>query len=133
MSTRLQTERFDSLPQGGAQLGQFVIHTLRSGGEDSPRHEPVSLQSTQSERKHSLGNTADHPSDLIEPFGSIAEQNDDEHCPLVAHPRQDGAQGAAIYSRGVGKLDGHFDVLKYQVCAFLWAVAQVPILAQVAF
>jgi hypothetical protein len=30
-------------------------------------------------------------------------------------------------------LDGHFDVLRYQVCAFLWAAAQVPILAQVAF
>jgi hypothetical protein len=42
------------LPQGAAELGQFVIHTLRSGGEDSPRHQAFSLQSTQREREHPL-------------------------------------------------------------------------------
>ena len=40
--------------QGAAELGQFVIHTLRSGGEDSPRHQAVPLQSTQREREHPL-------------------------------------------------------------------------------
>jgi hypothetical protein len=43
MSARPRTERFHGLPQGAAELGQFVIHTLRSGGEDSPRDEAVSL------------------------------------------------------------------------------------------
>jgi hypothetical protein len=43
MSARPRTERFDGLPQGAAELGQFVIHALRSGGEDSPRHQAVSL------------------------------------------------------------------------------------------
>ena len=42
MSTRPQTERFHGLPQGAATLGQLVIHTLRSGGEDSPRQQAVS-------------------------------------------------------------------------------------------
>src|ERR1700732_3545314 len=42
MSARPRTERFHGLPQGAAELGQFVIHTLRSGGEDSPRHQAVS-------------------------------------------------------------------------------------------
>jgi hypothetical protein len=39
MSARPRTERFHGLPQGAAELGQFVIHTLRSGGEDSPFRE----------------------------------------------------------------------------------------------
>jgi len=41
MSARPQTERFHRLPQGAAELGQFVIHALRSGGEDSPLYQAV--------------------------------------------------------------------------------------------
>src|ERR1700731_2070683 len=88
------------LPQGAAELGQFVIHTLRSGGEDGPRHQAVSLQSTQREREHPLGDAADHPPDLIEALRAIAEQDDDEHGPLVAYARQNGADGAAICGGG---------------------------------
>src|SRR5882757_5369456 len=54
MRARPQTERFDGLPQAAAELGQFVLHALRTGGEDSPRHQAVSLQSTQREREHPL-------------------------------------------------------------------------------
>jgi hypothetical protein len=36
MSARPRSERFHGLPQGAAELVQFVIHTLGSGGEDGP-------------------------------------------------------------------------------------------------
>ena len=84
MSARPQTERLHGLPQGAAELGQLVIDPRRSGGEDSPRHQAVALQPTQREREHPLRNTADHALDLIKMLRAIAEQDDDEHGPLVA-------------------------------------------------
>src|ERR1700737_3112678 len=47
MSARPRTERFPGLPQGAAELGQFVIHTLRSGGENSPRYRAVLFHYSQ--------------------------------------------------------------------------------------
>jgi hypothetical protein len=64
-------------------------------------------------------NAADHPLDLIKALRAIAEQDDDEHGPFVPYARQNGAEGAAIFGVGIGELDGHFGVLRYQVCAFL--------------
>ena len=133
MSTRPQTERFHSLPQGAAEFGQFVIHTLRRGGEDSPRHQAVSLQSALREREHPLRNTADHPLDFIKALRAIAEQDDDQHGPLLPYARQNGAESAAIFAGGIEELDGHFGVLRYQICAFLRTLSQVYMLAQVAF
>src|SRR6202040_4029361 len=75
MSARPQAERFDGLPQSAAELGQFVIDTLRTGGEDRPRHQAVSLQSTQREGEHPLRNTADHPLDLAKALRAIADHN----------------------------------------------------------
>jgi hypothetical protein len=43
MSARPRTERLHSHPQRAAELGQFVIHALRCGGEDGPLHQTVSL------------------------------------------------------------------------------------------
>ena len=135
MSARPRTERFHGLPQGAAELGQFVIHTLRSGGEDSPRHQAVSLQSTQREREHPLGDTADHPPDLIEALRAIAEQDDDEHGPLISYVREYGAEVATVFASGIEEMDGHVDVdvLWYQICAFLRTISSVPILDQVVF
>src|SRR5258708_7100619 len=54
MRARPRTQRFNRVPQGAAELGQFVVHALRRGWEDGPRHEAVSLQSAQREREHPL-------------------------------------------------------------------------------
>ena len=119
MRARPRTERFHGLPQAAAELGQLIIHALRSRWENGPRHEAVPFQSTQREREHPLRNTADHPLDLIEAFRAITEQDDDQHAPLVPDARQDGAQVATVFAGGIGELDGHFVVLRYQNCAFL--------------
>jgi osmotically inducible protein OsmC len=77
VSARPRTERFHGFPQSAAELGQLIIHTLRSGREHSPRDEAVPLQSTQCEREHPLRDTADHPFDFVEALRTIAEQDDD--------------------------------------------------------
>ena len=76
MSACPRTERFYGLPQGAAELGQLVIHTLGRCWVDGSRHEAISLQATQREREHPLRNTADHPLDLVETLWAIAEQHD---------------------------------------------------------
>ena len=43
MSSCPQTERFDGLPQGAAELGQLVVHTLRPHG----RHCLANLDQTE--------------------------------------------------------------------------------------
>src|SRR5216683_3458102 len=119
MSARPRTERFDGLPQGAAELGQRVIHPLRRGRIDSPRHQPVPLQAAQGEGEHPLGDAAHHPLDLVEALRPVAQQDDDQHGPFVADQRQDGADGAAILGVRIGELDGHLRVPWYQICAFL--------------
>jgi hypothetical protein len=133
MGSGPRTQGVYRLPKGAAQLGQFVIHALRCRGENSPRHQTVSLQSTQREGKHALGNPADHAPELVKAHRAIAEQDNDEHRPLVAYAREHGADGAAILAGGIVLWGGHFGVLRYQVCASLRTIEQVYMLVQVTF
>ena len=52
---------------------------------------------------------------------------------LSPYARQNGADGAAIFGGGIGELDDHFGVLRYQICAFLRTTVPVYRLVQVVF
>ena len=56
---------------------------------------------------------------FIKALRAIAEQDDDQHGPLVAYPRQNGPEGAAIFGVGDRERNGHPGVPWYQICAFL--------------
>src|SRR5580704_8147887 len=124
-------QRFHGLPQGTAETGQLVVHARRNGRIKGSRHQTVSLQSSQREGEHSLRDAADHPFDLVEAPGSIAEQHDDQHAPFVSDAGEDRADGAAIVTCAIGKTDGHLSVLRYKACAFLRSLATVTNLVQV--
>jgi len=61
----------------------------------------------------------DHPLDLIEALRAIAEQDDDQHAPLIPDEGQNGAEVTTVFAGGIEEFDGHFSVLRYQICAFL--------------
>ena len=62
---------------------------------------------------------------VAEALRAIAQQHDDEDAPFVADARQYRTDGTAILACGIGKLDGHLGVLRYQICAFLSSLARL--------
>src|SRR6267378_3682669 len=108
-------QRFHRLPQPASEIGQFVVDPRRNGREYGAGDQTVALQSAQRQGQHPLRDAADHALDLVEAPRDTSEHHDDEHAPLVADPRQDRGDAAAVAVEvRLRRQDGHSDVLRFQ-------------------
>jgi hypothetical protein len=132
VSLRPGAERLDGLSERVPEPGQPVLDAWWYGRVLGPADVAIALQAAQCQSQHSVRDTADETLDLIEALGTIAQQNDDENAPLVAHACQDGTGGLTVYGSGVDQFDSHSSVPSYQWCAFLRVLSAEPILISVS-
>src|SRR6266404_3314960 len=111
-----------------AKPGQLVIDARRDGRRDRAVDETVALEVAQGQREHALRYARDLAAKLVEALRALAERADDEHGPLVADPRQQGADRpadriAGIFHRAVTSVfPGHKFVRRSQKNSFLRAI-----------
>jgi hypothetical protein len=73
------------LRQRLAERGQAVFDLGRNSRMHLSQYQPITLKLSQRARQHLLGDSADHPFELIEPSGLLNQHDDGQDRPFVAH------------------------------------------------
>src|SRR5690348_6885440 len=77
------------------ELCQLIVDARRDGGSHGAVDEAVALEVAQCQRQHPLRHARDLAPQLVETLRPGPQGLDDEHGPLVADARKQGADGPA--------------------------------------
>lgn len=95
-------ERRNRDQEVAAKIGKGVVNTRLSSGGNGTADKPVTLQVSEAQCEHTLGNAADDPLNFIEPSGPLSEPLNDQDTPFVANTAQYAADRPTIIGAKIG-------------------------------